>query len=181
MMLQPLQFPDLPASRVHTGIGSRATPPDTLELIAKIATALARAGLTLRSGGAPGADAAFEAGAGAGSAEIFLPWKGFNHHPSLLYSPPSAAFDLARTVHPRWERCKPAHRLFHARNCQQVLGKALDDPVDFVLFWAREEEGQVGGGTATAVRLARKRGIATFNLWREEVRALWCRELSVGI
>ena len=46
----------------------------------------------------------------------------------------------------------------------------MDLPVDFVLFWAPEEDGKIQGGTATAVNLARKMEIPVFNLaddWTE--------------
>lgn len=50
-------------SKIYTGIGSRETPPDILELMTKIARFMFKQGFTLRSGGADGADSAFEAGA----------------------------------------------------------------------------------------------------------------------
>lgn len=164
-------------SRLYAGIGSRATPPTELALITDLAAWLAQCGQTLRSGGAPGADSAFESGCdlAGGQKQIFLPWRGFNRHPSPLHSPPPEAYTLAERLHPRWDRCKPTFRNFHARNCQQVLGQDLDDPVDYVFFWAPEEAGRVIGGTATAVRLAQELNILTFNLWRPHIRAYWAR------
>jgi len=87
----------------YTGIGSRQTPPNVIATMEKIARRLADRGFTLRSGGADGADTAFERGAGSGSTEIYLPWKGFNSSSSPLYDLSSmpAAMDLARTIHPR--------------------------------------------------------------------------------
>ena len=49
----------------------------------------------------------------------------------------------------------------------------MKSPVDFVLFWAPEENGVVKGGTATAVFLAREMKIPTFNLREEETLARW--------
>jgi len=46
----------------YAGIGSRKTPPDILALMEACAYKLARYGWNLRSGGAPGADQAFERG-----------------------------------------------------------------------------------------------------------------------
>jgi predicted Rossmann fold nucleotide-binding protein DprA/Smf involved in DNA uptake len=46
----------------YAGIGSRSTPPETLPLIESIAARLAEKGWVLRSGGADGADSAFEKG-----------------------------------------------------------------------------------------------------------------------
>lgn len=47
----------------YAGIGSRQTPDDILELMHRIGSTLAINGFTLRSGGAVGADTAFEQGA----------------------------------------------------------------------------------------------------------------------
>lgn len=117
----------------------------------------------MRSGGAPGADAAFETSSGFAK-EIFLPWKGFNGNTSILHPPSGEAMAIAAKTHPFWPRLSPAGKKLHARNVHQVLGKSLDSPSLFVVFYAREREGQVEGGTATAVNLARSRGIRTFNL-----------------
>ena len=48
--------------KYYAGIGSRKTPHDTCDLMTKIAIALDNRGYILRSGGAKGADKAFEAG-----------------------------------------------------------------------------------------------------------------------
>ena len=48
--------------KVYAGIGSRETPDTVLAILEALATVLARAGFVLRSGGAPGADTACEAG-----------------------------------------------------------------------------------------------------------------------
>ena len=57
----------------YTGIGSRNTPADMMLTIAKVGFALGSLGYTLRSGGAQGADTAFEQGASTAQApkEIF--------------------------------------------------------------------------------------------------------------
>ncbi len=151
----------------YAGIGSRKTPPSILTLIEHTAVYLAKKGLTLRSGGAPGADTAFERGCDrvGGKKEIFLPWKGFNGNHSPHFSPPAQAEVIASFCHPHWKACSPVSRKFHARNCPQILGLHLETPVDFVLFWAPEENGRIQGGTATAVTLAREMKIPTFNLW----------------
>lgn len=159
----------------YAGIGSRHTPPHALILIARIAEMLADHGAVLRSGGAPGADTAFETGCDhqRGKKEIYLPWRGFNGNPSPLHHPPAAAADIAALVHPNWKVCKPSARKFHARNVQQVLGLDFNTPVAFVLFWAPEENGIVTGGTATAVHLAREMKIPTFNLRDEPTANRW--------
>lgn len=161
-------------STCYAGIGSRAAPDPILAIIAGIAAKLAY-GFTLRSGGAPGADTAFESGCDRenGKKEIFLPCKGFNGNQSPFFAPPEQAEVLAAFCHPNWRACSKFARKLHARNCQQIYGVNLDSPVDFVLFWAPEENGKVKGGTATAVTLAREMKIPTFNLWDDSTREWW--------
>lgn len=66
------------------------------------------------------------------------------------------------------------YECFHARNCHQVLGANLDSPVDFVLCWT--PGGATTGGTATAIKLARKHNIPVINMategWRETLESL---------
>lgn len=164
----------------YAGIGSRFAPGSIINLIGEIAAFLADHGLTLRSGGAPGADAAFERGCDQrnGKKDIFLPWQGFNKNPSPLHDPPEKALEIAALVHPSWRAVKPRYRAFHARNVQQVYGLNLDAPSNFVLFWAEEENGRVRGGTATAVHLAREMEIPTFNLWDHSTRNQWKQIIS---
>ncbi len=173
-MTLPFPFEQLPSPpRLYAGIGARATPIEVQHLMRRLGSHLARRGLILRSGGSPGADAAFESGCDAarGEKEIFLPWRGFNAHPSPFHAPPLQAESIAACYHPHWAACAPAARLLHARNVQQICGFNLDELVDFVLFWAPEKNGIVQGGTATAVHLARRMGIATFNLYDPQMLA----------
>jgi hypothetical protein len=152
--------------KVYAGIGSRESPPIVLAVLELLAVRLARGGLVLRSGGAPGADTAFETGSdrAGGSKEIYLPWKGFNGNRSERYVIPKEAFALAEEFHPlrRGLNAKPAVHKLMARNCQQMLGQNLDSPVAFVVCWT--SEGRLLGGTAQALRIARKRGIQVANL-----------------
>lgn len=166
----------------YAGIGSRLTPVAILDLIEAIAEALAVRGMTLRSGAAPGADAAFEYGCdrASGKKEIFLPWKNFNRSFSPFFPPPKEAEELASYFHPNWQACFRSARLLHARNCQQVLGKNLDSPIDFLIFYARERKGFVEGGTATAVFIARRMGIPTFNLFDNSTREDWTAWAKAG-
>jgi len=163
--------------RVYAGIGSRETPERVLATMKAIGSHLAKTGWTLRSGGAFGADSAFEAGAteSGGKAEIWLPWAGFNGSRSQL-SPSPEAFELASQHHPAWERLGRGPRALHARNGHQILGSDLSTPVDFVVCWTKGGKG--GGGTGQAIRLARSKGIQVFDLglagmldtFREHVR-----------
>ena len=72
----------------YAGIGSRSTPDNVLGIMEKLGIVLAKKGFILRSGGADGADKAFEKGCdlASGQKEIYLPWKGFNGNNSSLYT-----------------------------------------------------------------------------------------------
>ena len=145
---------------LYAGVGSRRTPPETLALMTRLAICLRALGWTLRSGGAVGADRAFEVGAGR-QKEIF--GAGDASPEALL---------LAAEVHPAWARCDEYARRLHGRNCHQVLGADLCAPVKFVCCWtpdgaeAEADCSIVTGGTATAIRVAGRYGIPVFNLQR---------------
>lgn len=148
--------------KIYAGIGSRQTPPMCLVTFTILAARLEEFGYTLRSGGATGADSAFEAGVSdASNANIFLPWRGFNNNTSTLYEVCEDAFLIAAEFHPHWDRCGSAARKFHARNCYQVLGLHLDTPADFIVCWT--PKGKVIGGTGQALRIAKAYNIPIFN------------------
>ena len=148
-------------TKYYSGIGSRSTPQRVLDQMSSVAERLARLGYTLRSGGADGADSAFEAGCDIiqGPKEIFLPWKNFNNNKSNLYPPTSEAFKMAARYHPAWSRCSRGARLLHARNCHQVLGQDLKSPCILIVCWHQNK-----GGTMQAVRIANDHGISVCNL-----------------
>jgi hypothetical protein len=162
--------------KVYAGIGSRQTPVEMLSVAEAAAEALEALGWVLRSGHAPGADRAFESGAGR-RAEVYLPWPSFERSEPLeadaIFDRPSlAAFTLAAQYHPAWGRLKRGPRALMARNMHQILGLQLDSPVKFVLCWT--PNAAVTGGTGQAMRLALDRGIPIYNLaegehlWRVE-------------
>ena len=167
---------------IYTGIGSRETPKEVLEVMFKCGRYFGQLGFTLRSGKAQGADTAFEEGVYQvnGSMEIYIPWKTFtgNRIPSktLCIQPSKESMTIAESIHPAWERCSQGAKLLHNRNVYQVLGKDLNTPSNFVLYWAEVKYGRVQGGTATAVNLAISRGIPTINMnsdnWKLELRKL---------
>lgn len=164
----------------YSGIGSREVKdlPATGQEMFEIAHDLAILGYILRSGGADGADIAFEAGcdSGHGAKEIFLPWKGFNGNNSPFHRPSTEALETARDLLGpyHWGNLKEGGRLMHGRNCHQVLGAHLDNPADFVLCWT--PGGKDVGGTATAIKLARRHGIPVINMalegWRQDLDEL---------
>lgn len=167
----------------YAGVGSRETPPDVLGLMTDTAEALRSMGWTLRSGHAPNADQAFEAGAGV-AAEIYLPWPSFENKVScgdatVFSRPTPAAFELAAEHHPYWFSLKRGSRSLHARNMHQVLGRALDVPAAFVVCWTQDGSldgsSSASGGTGQALRAAAAEGIHVFNLKLDADRELFER------
>lgn len=154
---------------IYAGIGSRKTPIGIRALMQLMATRLAEQGHILRSGGAPGADQAFEKGCDIvdGKKEIFIPWNGFQNRNArtevgVLAGVDPRALELASKIHPNWADCDEPVRRLHARNCYQILGVNLDTPVSDVVCWTPGGKG--GGGTGQALRLARKLGIPIWDL-----------------
>lgn len=162
----------------YAGIGSRKTPKDVCRKMFTAGRILWEAGFTLRSGGARGADTAFESGAlfaatGKESTdegvyrrkvdgiEIYLPYQKFNRHPSERYGTTKAARDIARQYHPNWEILSCTGRDFMGRNAYQILGSGLNTPVSFVLCWT--PGGRFTGGTGQALRHAKDLGIPILN------------------
>lgn len=147
----------------YTGIGSRNTPPYILSVMASLAHRLPVFGFILRSGGAHGADQAFETGArmGEGKYDIYLPWPEFNNNPSQLFKIDNNAMDLAKTFHPAWDKCSGGARKLHARNGYQVMGPTLLSPSEFVICWTPEGKGT--GGTGQAIRIAEHFGIPVYD------------------
>jgi hypothetical protein len=165
------------ATRVirYAGVGSRETPSKALEALRSIGMRFGALGYTLRSGGAEGADSAFESGCDevSGLKEIWLPWKNFNGRRSNLL-PDNRHYELAATVHPYWDNLSRGATALHARNVGQILGSNVSTPVDFVVCYTEdgsESEAEVGkktGGTGTAIRLASRHGVPVFNLGKED-------------
>ena len=55
-----------------------------------------------------------------------------------------------------------------ARNSYQVLGRNLDDPVEFVICWTPGGSGS--GGTGQAIRIAKDYQIPVFDLGSPETK-----------
>ena len=149
---------------IYTGIGSRETPEDILTSMRLMAKFMATDGHTLRSGGASGADTAFEHGCdeGAGLKEIYLPRKWYNRNESPLFDITLESRKLASKFHPNWSNLGDVGRFFMARNAYQVLGQDLKTPTDFIVCWT--PGGKLVGGTGQALRMANHYRIPIFNL-----------------
>lgn len=156
----------------YAGVGSQATDPRVLQWMTKLASRLEARGMILNSGGASGADTAFEYGVRDHTrAQIFLPRKGFNGNQSPLWKIPAEAYEVASKHHPVWHALKPQYRDLHARNVQQVLGEKVHQPVRFVVCWTADAADGVTilttratGGTGTAIRIAASYGVPVVNL-----------------
>jgi hypothetical protein len=150
-------------NKIYAGIGSRETPPEVLDDFKKLGAFLAKHGYILRSGAAEGADAAFEAGCDSisGKKEIYLPWKKYNENPSQLLND-QAGWDLAVQIHPYWDNLNLNAKLLIARNSNIVMGMQIQQPCDFIICWT--PDGREIGGTAQALRIAKKYKIPVYNL-----------------
>lgn len=152
----------------YAGIGARVTPQEVCNQMTVMAHALEEAGFVLRSGGADGADSAFERGVqDARNKEIYLPWPDFNAHSEVGVVWPETdrvleARQIAAKFHPIWDRLSGTVQHFHTRNVFQVLGRDLNDPVTCVICWT--EGGKHGGGTGQAIRIAQAYSIPIFDM-----------------
>lgn len=167
-------------NRIYTGIGSRETPEEVLDLMVSMATKLASHGWVVRSGGAPGADTSFAEGArlwnGSRATEIYLPWKGFQDWPdeyAVLTEPTPEAMKIAEEFHPAWYRLGKGGRALHSRNVHQMLGRDVLNPIlpVFVVCWTKG--GRKVGGTAQAIRIAEHYKVPVMNLGKEGMLELF--------
>lgn len=165
-------------NKLYAGIGSRKTPQSICMMMYDAAFKLARKGYTLRSGGADGADLAFQFGCEAtgGKKEIFLPKKGFNGNKSSLYPPSPEAYVEAKRFYPKWSNLSDDGKAYMARNAHQVLGSDLKTPVGFILFWT--ESGGIMGGTGQALRMAKFYQIPTYCIGRDNINHLLTEPLQ---
>lgn len=158
--------------RYYAGIGARKTPFPVLQFMEKVAEALEKQGWILRSGGAEGADSAFERGVKAmENKQIFRA-----NQPIC-----EAAFATVDRYHPSPDRLGTFPRRLMARNAYQVLGpdfgktgENLQPPSSMVICWTpdgcrRHSERLYGtGGTGQAISIADDKGIKVFNLRNQE-------------
>ena len=150
----------IPNHRLYTGIGSRRTPSQVLKRISCLAHDLQKRGWRLRSGGAQGADRAFEEGAG-GDCDVFRPHGDLDDAKALFEAEvrPLAGCGSIYAM-------KPFVASLLARNMYQILGRDLQTPSKFVVCWTPtlDYASFEAGGTRYALLLAQSRGIRIFNL-----------------
>ncbi len=122
---------------------------------------LSEKGYTLRSGGADGADSAFEKG--AKKKEVFYANDCTND-----------AMSTVDIYHPAPDRLSNYAKKLMGRNAMQILGKDLNSPVAFVVCWtpdgciSDDERSISTGGTGQAISIASKNNIPVFNLQRKD-------------
>ncbi len=178
-----------------TGIGSRETPDNILDMMTRIGKALCDRGYRLRSGGARGADTAFYQGVRQShrfrevGCEIFLPFDRFrvDNYTTLVEDPEEGIWNFGNFDPATWEHAKAIALkarggdgglnrggiALHTRNAAQVLGGGLNHPSRHVICWAKPfPNGRISGGTNTAVQIAITRHIPVINLYTE---AGWAR------
>lgn len=134
--------------KYYAGIGSRKTPSYILNKMTNLAKELDTKGYILRSGGAAGADSAFEEG--SNNKEIFT-----------ASDTTDEALELSSKFHPNWGACSDYAKKLHGRNAMIVLGKDLKTPVDFIVCWTKD--GKISGGTGQALRIAEFYNIKVYN------------------
>ena len=153
----------------YAGIGSRKTPDHILVGMTEAASELSNKSWCLRSGGAKGADSAFQLGVTNECMEIYRPSPEQKYDGALW----NQALMIAADSHPAWRACSDYAKALHARNVFQVLGADLNTPSRFVMCWTPDgaelwkDTTRATGGTGTAIRIADMYGVPVFNLANE--------------
>lgn len=152
---------------IIAGIGARATPMEILMQIEQVGLMLAIRGIKGRSGGAAGADTAFERGMKVINPALIQVFPGHVGH-YLAWQEHAARF------HPNWDACDENTRKLHARNSAIMCGPSplsRSEPVDAVVCWT--PGGAITGGTGQSLRIAAAYNIPVFNLAVTPVDAFW--------
>lgn len=153
--------------KFYTGVGSRETPYYVLALMTYTAKVLDKLGYTLRSGGASGADCAFERGSNKHAIysinKTHIPVSGKpNIIPNLEPYRKLAAECCLHYKNIRNQNVKD----LHTRNVCQVIGHDPNEVIksDFLICYTFN--GEHIGGTTTAIRCAERFDIPVFNFGR---------------
>lgn len=161
--------------KYYAGIGSRETPTHVQETMTKIAELLERRKYTLRSGGAVGADLAFEKGV-VENKEIFytdsytVNEKYYNYDQDDL----NFADKILKEYHPAYKKHGKGVKNIKAkkllsRNTFQIFGVGSETiNSDFVICYTPDGTESTTtyntGGTGQAIRIAYDYGIPIYNL-----------------
>lgn len=159
-------------NKFYAGIGSRETPEHIQAIMTEIATLLERRRYVLRSGGAIGADLAFEKGVSNTSAkEIFKNDFYFINGKKEYYSKEDLSFadQMVKKYHPSKGKMKLDHYKLHARNTFQIFGCGrLTSNSEFIICYtpdgAEAKTTEDTGGSGQAIRIANAYDIPVYNL-----------------
>lgn len=182
---------EIEGSSSYAGIGSRKTPGSILDVMSKAAYYLAIKNWSLRSGGAQGADRAFE---DAILCHDKLPRidgrKATTGHHLTIYrsahikqAPENEKSEelnkIARTYNKGFDS-KPLYvQGLLVRNVQIILGHYANNPVKFVVCWT--PNAQPVGGTGMGIRIAEAHNIQVHNLADPDTLAKICKKVGAVV
>lgn len=170
--------------KYYTGIGAIDTPTDVLNLMVSIGKYFANKNYTLRSGGARGADQAFERGCGNGPKEIYLPFPNYEGNDSSLFM----TYDIFRKIAALkvWSKLKASlneenprinldslpkdTQYRYARDVQQILGADFHSPSEKVIYWVPKDAKE---GTRITLFIAQHMGVPLENLADTKTYFYW--------
>lgn len=153
------------ANKTYCATGNMEIGMKVKNILVEIGRVLALNGYTLRSGGAPGAESAFEEGCDSvgGKKEIYLPFEGYNNKTTGVVTDMTneeEAIKIAQRYYLLWFKLSNKVKQMLTRYSWAVLGRNLDDPVDFVIAYIRED----GKTTEQVVRVANGSNITVYNI-----------------
>lgn len=157
----------------YAGIGSRETPEHVQNIMKEIASILERRKLILRSGGAEGADKAFESGIiNNEHKEIYRPDYYFKSGKKNYYEKEDLEFGdrMVKEYHPSKGKMKNIHAYkLHARNTYQIFGCGRDTKNSTFVICYTPDGAEIKtsvdtGGSGQAIRLANAFDIPVYNL-----------------
>ena len=150
---------DFKLYKAYGGLCNPDAPESILAQMKTLAERLEAKGFTVRTNGAKGGEAAFEAG--ASDVEAHIPWRSFNEHPSKLNRTTDEAKAVIRQFAPGFDGLKPA---------VQTIIASKAHVIQFLICWTQDgcetvaqrnaKTGYIGVGIALAASLK----IPVFNL-----------------
>ena len=141
----------------YAGIGARNTPVAVLAKMRKTASALEKRGWKLRSGGAAGADSAFEGG--CSNKDIYRP---LGKGPIQLSHPEYISLEgIASKHHNGWHSLSSFVKYLMVRNAAIIMGARSKYIADVVICYT--DKGRVIGGTGHTIRIARSLFVPVIN------------------
>lgn len=166
--------------KIVTLIGTREPLFEYHDLMVRIGKAFSDKGYIARSGGAIGSDSLFLK---EYDPSLTIVYRNDDREGCINVKNHNNYYEfelLASRVNTHWEFMPVNHKELHARNIPQIMGLNLNTYSDLVIFCANENyRGQVSGGTATAVKTARRLNIPTINIMNKVQRKKLCDWLKI--